>query len=73
VKTLRIVLGILTIIPVALLADKILFHSTDYGEDSLRTLAFLVIGLPILILNLWAWIYPEIIEFYFLGRKDKDT
>ena len=29
-KTFRIVLGILALIPLALLADKILFHATDY-------------------------------------------
>ena len=72
-KTFRIVFGILAIIPLALLADKIFFHPTVYDEDSIRTLAFLVLGLPILIFNLWAWIYPEIIEFYFLGKKDQDN
>jgi hypothetical protein len=63
------VLGILAIIPLTLLADKMFFGFTDYDEDSLRTLAFLIIGIPILILNLWIWIYPEIIEFYFLGNS----
>jgi hypothetical protein len=72
-KTFRIVLGILSIIPLTLLADKMFFGFTGYDEDSLRTLAFLIIGIPILILNLWIWIYPEIIEFYFLGNsKNKD-
>jgi len=68
-KTIRIVLGILAITPLALLTDKILFRPTDYGEDSLRTLAYLALGIPILVLNLWAWMYPDIIEFYFLGKK----
>jgi hypothetical protein len=68
-KTFRVVLGLLAIIPLALLADKLLFHPTDYDEDSLRTLAYSVIGVPIVILNFWAWIYPEIIEFYFLTRS----
>jgi len=72
-KTFRIVLGILTIIPIALLADKIFFRPTDYDEQSLRVLAYSVLGVPILIFNLWAWVYPEIIEFYFFGKKDSDT
>lgn len=71
-KTFRIVLGILAIIPLVLLADKISFHPTEYDEDSLRTLAFLIIGVPILILNLWAWIHPEIMEFYFAGKEDNE-
>jgi len=40
----------------------------DCDKDSLRTLALLVIGVPILTLNFWAWEYPEIIEFYFFGK-----
>ncbi len=65
-KTFRIVLGVLALIPLALLADKILFHAAEYDEDSLRTLAFLVLGIPILILNLWAWVYP------ISNKKDED-
>ncbi|MBK9927385.1 MAG: hypothetical protein IPP66_19115 [Anaerolineales bacterium] len=54
-KTLRIVLGILALIPLALLTDTLLFHPVEYDEDSLRTLAFMAFGIPILILNGWAW------------------
>ena len=66
-KTFGIVLGILAIIPLTLVADKLFFHPTEYDEDSIRTMAYLVFGVPILTFNFWAWIYPEIIEFYFLG------
>ena len=59
----------LAVIPLALLADKLLFHPADYDEDSLKTLAFMVLGVPILTLNFWAWVYPEIIEYYFLGME----
>lgn len=65
-KTFRIVIGILTIIPLSLLADKLIFHPTEYDEDSIRTLVFMALGVPILILNLWAWINPEIIDGIFL-------
>jgi hypothetical protein len=68
-KTLRIVLGILTIIPLGLLADKIFLRPTDYDEQSLRGLAYSVVGVPILIFNIWAWVYPEIIEFYLFGKE----
>ncbi len=67
-KTFRTVFAVLAIIPLALLADKLFFHLHEYDEDSLRTLAFMVLGLPILILNYWVWLYPEIIEFYFFGK-----
>ena len=70
-KTFRIVLGILAIIPLALLADTFLFHITEQVRDSLEILIYLVLGIPVLILNIWAWGYPEIIEFYFFGKVKK--
>ena len=70
-KTFRIVLGILAIIPLVLLVDHIFIQTNDYEEASLKELAYMILGIPILILNLWAWIYPEIIEIYFLGKKDQ--
>ena len=72
-KTIRMVLGILAIIPIALLADKIFFRPVTYDEHSLRTWVYYAIGVPILIFNLWIWMFPEIIEPYFFGRKDEDT
>jgi len=70
-KTFRIVLGILAIIPLALLADHIFIHPDYYGEDSLQQKVYMILGVPILTFNLWAWIFPEIIEFYFFGKKGK--
>jgi len=49
-KTFRVVLGILAVIPLALLADSFL-HSTNYGEGSLGELLFPLIGFPIMISN----------------------
>ena len=69
VKTVRIVLGILAIIPIYLIADSVSRPAT-YGEVTLSELTYLVIGTPILILNLWAWIEPEIIEQYFPSIKN---
>src|SRR5689334_6329594 len=71
-KSFRIVIGILAILPLTLLVDKLFFHPTIYDEDSLETLIYLTMGVPILTLNFWAWTYPEIIEFYFLGKEQKE-
>ena len=71
--TLRIVLGMLAIVPLALLADHALIQPGYYGEDSLQQMAFMVFGVPILTLNYWAWDYPEIIEDYFFSKKNEDT
>jgi hypothetical protein len=68
-KTFRIVIGILAVSPLALLADQLIFHPTEYDELSIRTLAFVVLGVPILILNYWAWFDHEIIAFYFFGKE----
>ena len=72
-KTFRLALGIFAVIPLVLLADKFLFHLNAYDEDSLQTMAFLVLGMPILILNMWAWFELEIIEFYFFGKEPKES
>jgi len=65
-KTFRIVLGILAILPITLFGNHFFIHS---GEDSLQEMIYMVPGITILILNLWAWTYPQIIEVYFFGRK----
>jgi hypothetical protein len=62
-KTLRGVLGVLAIIPIALLVNHILIYANYYGEDSLREMIYIVMGIPILVLNLWASGYPSIVQF----------
>jgi hypothetical protein len=71
-KTFRIMLGILAIIPLFLLVDQIVFQADYYRDDSLKQIAFLVLGIPILILNLWAWGYPSIIEAYFFDNQSEN-
>jgi len=68
-KTFRIVVGILAIIPLYMLTNSLFLHPQNYGEGSLGELLFPAVGIPILIFNMWAWIYPEIIEFYFFSRE----
>ena len=69
-KKSRIVLSILAIIPIALLMDKFFFHPGNYDEDSIGLLIYLVIGIPSLILNIWAWGAPETIGAFFF-KNDK--
>ena len=57
----------------SLIVDAIFLHPANYGQNSLGKLAYLVFGVPILILNLWAWGYPPIIELYIFGKKEEDT
>ena len=68
-KTFRIVVGVLAIVPVAMIVDAIFLHPANYGPGSLGELVYPVFGVPILILNMWAWVHSEIIEFYFFGKK----
>lgn len=53
VKTVRIVLGILAIIPISLIVDSV-SRPAMYSEVTLGELAYLILGTPISILNLWA-------------------
>mgnify|MGYP003436152053 FL=1 len=70
-KIFRIVVGVLAIIPVTMLVDSIFVHPANYESGTLGELLYPVIGVPILILNMWAWVHPEIIELYFFW-KDKE-
>jgi hypothetical protein len=67
-NALRIVLGILAVIPLTLLADKLFFHVTEYDDYSLRTLIYYAIGVPIAVLNIWVWAIPETIRDLFMKR-----
>lgn len=72
-KTFRIVIGILAIIPVAMIVDSFFLHPGNYGPGTLGELVFPAIGVPILILNMWVWVHPEIIEYYFLRKEFEDS
>ena len=67
-KTFRILVGILAVLPLAMLTDSIFLHPAFYGAGSPGELLFPIAGLPILTLNFWAWMEPEVVEFYFLGK-----
>lgn len=71
-KKFRIVVGILAIIPVAMLVDAIFLNPASYGPGTLGELLYPIFGIPILIFNLWAWVHPEIIEFYFSATRSAD-
>jgi hypothetical protein len=72
-KTLRILLGILALFPAVLLGEHIFIQPEDYyQEDSVKQLIFMVLGIPILILNLWAWIHPEVINMNVESEKSEE-
>ena len=68
-KNIRIILAILAIIPIILLLQPLIFDGDVYTDDSLQELVFLILGVPILVFNFWAWSYPEIIEFFLWAIK----
>jgi|GEM_PF-2551681 len=71
-KTFRIMTGASTILPLAMIVDSFL-HPANYGAGTLGELLYPLFGIPILTFNMWAWIQPEVIEFYFLGMElEKD-
>ncbi|HXQ36579.1 MAG TPA: hypothetical protein VN843_21380 [Anaerolineales bacterium] len=51
-KIPSIVLGILAIVPIALLINHIFFPLAYYGGDTLAEMACMIFGVPILIFNL---------------------
>jgi hypothetical protein len=68
-KTFRIVVSALALIPLALLIEILFFYPELNCDACIETYAFIAFGVPILTLNFWAWVYPEIIEFYFFGKE----
>jgi hypothetical protein len=70
-KTFRIVFGVLAIIPITLLIGHISIPPNGYAEDSLFLVTYLVLGIPIFVLNYWAWIDPGLLEFLFFGKELK--
>ncbi len=67
------VFGILAVFPVGLLIDHIFFELPAYNPNSITEYIYLVLGVPILILNYWAWFEPEVIELPFFGREKKQV
>jgi hypothetical protein len=67
-KTFRIILGILAIIPIGLMVASIADPKMT-AQNSNMEMIFLLVGVPILVLNLWAWDAPQIIKKLF-GVKE---
>jgi hypothetical protein len=67
-ETFRIAAGIFAVIPLVLVAYLTLFLPSTRELDSWGELVYMLFGVPMLIVSLWAWIYPEIIEVYFFGK-----
>jgi hypothetical protein len=71
-KTFRIASGILAALILALISYINLISPITEEPNSVGELVYLVFGVPILVLNLWVWVEPEIIEVYFLGKDTRD-
>ena len=71
-KTLRIILAVLAIIPIALIIYNLIFMNNYYGGDSMAEMAYTVFGIPILIFNLWAWYYPKMVAYILWGEKSDE-
>jgi hypothetical protein len=67
-KTFRVAAGIFAVIPLVLVAYITLFLPSARERNSWGELAYMLFGVPMLIVNLWAWMYSEIIKVYFFGK-----
>lgn len=68
-KNVRIILAVLAIIPIILLFQHLISDGDVYSEDSIQEMLFLILGVPILVFNFWAWFHPELIEFFLWGNQ----
>lgn len=69
---IRILLAILLVIPIGMIIFAF-FHPVQDYSNSLMNYAYALIGIPILILNLWTWDAPHIIEKLFGLKTDNDS
>lgn len=67
-KTLKIILGILAIIPVSLIIASIADPKFIMHNPAAEWV-FILVGILIFVFNLWVWIEPEIIKTIF-GMKE---
>jgi len=67
-KTFKITLGILAIIPLALIVLSIADPKFIMHNPAAEWI-FILAGVPIFVFNLWAWTEPEIIKTMF-GIKE---
>lgn len=70
-KTFRTAAAIFAVIPLLLVAYISMFLPSTRDLDSWGELIYMLFGVPMLIVNLWAWMYPEIIEVYFFGKHKR--
>ncbi len=70
---IRIVFGILMVIPLILLAEVTVINPESRFENPLLDVIYAAIGVPIVVINYWAWFHPEMIESFLFGRKRSRT
>ncbi|MCG2787633.1 MAG: hypothetical protein L6461_21310 [Anaerolineae bacterium] len=62
-KIIIVVLRIMLVIPIGLMVWDL------FWPDDMSELINLVIGLPILIVNMWAWQAPELLRELIFGKE----
>ena len=63
-KTLKIILGILAIIPASLIIASIADPKFIMHNPAAEWV-FTLVGIPIFVFNLWVWTEPEILKTMF--------
>ena len=72
-KIFRIVVGILGLLALVLFTLAVVLPPMVNDQNALLELLFPVIAIPVFILNIWAWMYPEFIESSFSGKEEADV
>jgi uncharacterized membrane protein len=71
-KTFRLGVGGLGILSIVLMVYIVFFNPISGERNSIREYAFLCFGLPVLMLNFFAWFTPDLVQFYFSKKKKDD-
>lgn len=71
-KTFRIVVGGLGILSIVLMVYIVFFNPISGERNSIREYVFLCFGLPVLMLNFFAWFTPDLVQSYFSKKKKDD-
>jgi hypothetical protein len=67
-KTFRVIAGVPALLVLVFFAAAILLPPVMNDQYALLECLFPAIGIPILIINMWAWGAPELIEGLFFAK-----
>jgi uncharacterized membrane protein len=69
-KTFRLGVGGLGILSIVLMVYIVFFNPISGERNSIREYAFLCFGLPVLMLNFFAWSHPRFLEAFVFWKKE---